>query len=96
MDSGEALVRLDLSDNPMTAEVAPALAATIRWQSQLKVLNLNDTALSDEGASTVAEALRDSSARIEVRTTCLATFPHILFWAYIGLSVRYAGNSIVG
>ena len=71
MAAGEALVRLDLSDNPMTAEVAPALAATIRRQSQLKVLNLNDTALSDEGASALAEALSNSSARVEVGAKCL-------------------------
>ena len=36
--AGEALVKLDLSDNPMTAEVAPALAETVRRHPELRVL----------------------------------------------------------
>lgn len=64
--TGEALVKLDLSDNPMTAEVAPALAETVRRHPELRVLNLNDTALSDEGVAAVAEALSASAARLEV------------------------------
>ena len=64
--TGEALVKLDLSDNPMTAEVAPALAEMVRRHPELRVLNLNDTALGDEGVSAVAEALSGSAARLEV------------------------------
>lgn len=59
-------MKLDLSDNPMTAEVAPALAETVRRHPELRVLNLNDTALSDDGVSAVAEALSASAARVEV------------------------------
>jgi hypothetical protein len=54
--AGRSLVRLDLSDNPMTAEAAPALAQALRGQPGLRSLNLNDTALGDEGVSAVAEA----------------------------------------
>ena len=61
-------MKLDLSDNPMTAEVAPALAEMIRCHSELRVLNLNDTALNDEGVSAIAEALSASTARIEVNS----------------------------
>ena len=53
--AGAALQRLDLSDNPMTEEVAPALAEALRRQSGLVRLNLNDTSLKDEGISAIAE-----------------------------------------
>jgi large subunit ribosomal protein L31/Ran GTPase-activating protein 1 len=53
--AGQHLVKLDLSDNPMTAEVASALAEALRSQQSLQVLNLNDTALGDEGMESIAE-----------------------------------------
>ena len=46
--AGHNLLRLDVSDNPMTAEVAASLAACIRQQPHLRCLNLNDTSLTDE------------------------------------------------
>ena len=73
LSAGKVLVRLDLSDNPMTAEVAPALGESIRRHPKLRVLNLNDTALSDEGVSAIAEALSDSPAEIEVRVVDTST-----------------------
>lgn len=53
--AGDKLEKLDLSDNPMTEEVAPALAEALRQQSGLVRLNLNDTSLQDEGISAIAE-----------------------------------------
>ena len=49
--------RLDLSDNPMTEEVAPALAEALRKQGRLARLNLNDTSLQDKGIQAIAEVL---------------------------------------
>ncbi len=46
---------LDLSDNPLTGEVSEALAHALRGQDGLRVLNLNDTSLGDEGIRSVAE-----------------------------------------
>ena len=59
--AGSELQRLDLSDNPMTEEVAPALAEALRQQSGLVRLNLNDTSLQDEGISAIAEVPRTPS-----------------------------------
>ncbi len=53
--AGEELQHLDLSDNPMTEEVAPALAEALRRHSKLVRLNLNDTSLKDEGILAIAE-----------------------------------------
>ena len=53
--AGEELQQLDLSDNPMTEEVAPALAEALRRHSGLVRLNLNDTSLKDEGILAIAE-----------------------------------------
>lgn len=53
--AGEELQQLDLSDNPMTEEVAPALAEALRGHSGLVRLNLNDTSLKDEGILAIAE-----------------------------------------
>ena len=58
-------MKLDLSDNPMTSEVAEELAQTLRQQPLLKALNLNDTSLGDVGVSTVAAALAESPAQLE-------------------------------
>ena len=63
--TGQQLVKLDLSDNPMTSEVAAELAQTLRQQPLLRVLNLNDTSLGDEGVSTVSAALAESQAELE-------------------------------
>uniref|UniRef100_A0A7S0R6D9 WPP domain-containing protein n=1 Tax=Chlamydomonas leiostraca TaxID=1034604 RepID=A0A7S0R6D9_9CHLO len=63
--TGRSLVRLDVSDNPMTEEVAPALAALIRAQPGLKALNLNDTSLTNDGAVVVALALAEGAPALE-------------------------------
>lgn len=46
---------LDLSDNPLTGEVAASLAGALRGQGGLRLLNLNDTSLGDEGIESLAE-----------------------------------------
>ena len=53
--TGCHLELLDLSDNPMTSEVADALSTMLIMQPHLRALNLNDTALGDEGVSTLAQ-----------------------------------------
>ena len=53
--AGRSLVSLDLSDNPLTGEVAQSLAEALRGQENLRVLNLNDTSLGDEGLESLAE-----------------------------------------
>ena len=58
--AGRCLQRLDLSDNPMTGDVAEALAAMLQQQPHLWALNLNDTSLEDAGVSTIAQALASS------------------------------------
>ena len=60
--TGEELEKLDLSDNPMTEEVAPALAEALRKQDKLVRLNLNDTSLKDEGIQAIAEVLCPSTS----------------------------------
>ena len=65
--AGVALRRLDLSDNPMTVEVAPALAATLLRHPELVALNLNDTSLTDEGVSAIAQALHACSGSLQVQ-----------------------------
>ena len=60
--AGTCLQQLDLSDNPMTSEVADALAQMLRSQAHLRILNLNDTSLEDEGVITIAGALVDAGA----------------------------------
>ena len=42
-------MRLDISDNPMTSEIAADLAETLRRQAGLRALNLNDTRRGGEG-----------------------------------------------
>lgn len=58
-------MRLDISDNPMTEEIAPAAAALIRAQPNLKYLNLNDTSLTNDGVVTVALAIAESAPLLE-------------------------------
>eukprot|EP00878_Enallax_costatus_P020701 GHUV01021891.1.p1 GENE.GHUV01021891.1~~GHUV01021891.1.p1 ORF type:complete len:429 (+),score=176.02 GHUV01021891.1:75-1361(+) len=60
------LVRLDISDNPLTEEVAPALAACLAAQPHLVHLNLNDTSLTDEGVQEVCKALVGAAPQLEV------------------------------
>ncbi|KAF8069620.1 RANGAP1 [Scenedesmus sp. PABB004] len=62
--AGGALVRLDLSDNPLTEEVAPALAACLSAAPALAHLNLNDTSLTDAGVATVCGALAGAAPRL--------------------------------
>ena len=54
-------MRLELNDNPFTEEAAPQLGAMLRQQPHLKRLNLSDTSMCDEGVSTLAEALSEST-----------------------------------
>jgi Ran GTPase-activating protein (RanGAP) involved in mRNA processing and transport len=61
-----SLERLDLSDNPLTSEVAEELAAAIKAQTCLKELVLNDTSLGDEGVIVLAEALPSTASSLEV------------------------------
>ncbi|KAG1673269.1 hypothetical protein FOA52_002549 [Chlamydomonas sp. UWO 241] len=63
--AGTALTKLDLSDNPMTADVAAALAACVAYQPNLRHLNLNDTSLTDEGIEVVCRALTGSALKLE-------------------------------
>jgi Ran GTPase-activating protein (RanGAP) involved in mRNA processing and transport len=58
-------VRLDLSDNPLTEEVAPALAACLAAQPRLAHLNLNDTSLTDEGVAVVCSALAGAAPQLQ-------------------------------
>jgi hypothetical protein len=60
-------VRLDLSDNPLTEEVAPALAGVLAAQPGLRALNLNDTSLTDAGIVQVCRALASAAPKLEVR-----------------------------
>ena len=59
-------MRLDISDNPMTSEIAEDLAAALRQHAGLRCLNLNDTSLGDEGVATVAEAVAEAAQQLEV------------------------------
>jgi Ran GTPase-activating protein 1 len=63
--AGTALTKLDLSDNPMTSDVAAALAACVAYQPNLRHLNLNDTSLTDEGIEVVCRALTGSAPKLE-------------------------------
>lgn len=59
-------MRLDISDNPLTEEVAPALASCLAAQPGLTHLNLNDTSLTDEGVTAVCNALAGAAPQLEV------------------------------
>ncbi len=50
----------------MTGEAAPALAAMLGRHARLRLLNLSDTALGDEGVAAVMEALHAASTGLEV------------------------------
>jgi len=61
--SPSALARLDLSDNPLTAACASALAACVAHHAgSLVALNLNDTSLTDAGIALVCGALAPDGA----------------------------------
>ena len=60
--AGSALQRLDVSDNPMTGEAAPALAQMLGRHPELRALNLSDTALGDDGGGAGAVTLRRQPA----------------------------------
>lgn len=63
--AGSALVKLDISDNPLTEEVVPALCGLIKSQPALRVLNLNDTGLGSKGAAQVCVALAQAAPQLE-------------------------------
>ena len=63
--TGHQLAKLDLSDNPMTSDVAVALADLVSSHSQLRSLNLNDTSLGDEGVTVLSRALAESAPDLE-------------------------------
>lgn len=65
--TGTSLHRLDLHDNPLTAEVAAPLARAVAAHPQLRVLNLNDTSLTDEGVAVLAQALTTGAPDLQVR-----------------------------
>ena len=64
-------MRLDFSDNPLTAEAAPALAAALARQPALRVLNLNDTGLGPDGVAALCGGLLQSYAAAEGACRCL-------------------------
>jgi large subunit ribosomal protein L31/Ran GTPase-activating protein 1 len=66
------LARLDLSDNPLTAEAAPALAEALAAAPALTALNLNDTCLTDEGITLICGALAKPGAAPKLRELELA------------------------
>lgn len=58
-------MKLDLSDNPMTAEMADELAETVRQQPNIRTLILNDMSLTDEGVGCILAALQQSAPDLE-------------------------------
>jgi hypothetical protein len=70
LSAGTSLARLDISDNPMTGEIAADLAAALRRHGGLRALNLNDTGLGDEGIAMLAEAVAGAAHELEVGLAC--------------------------
>ena len=58
-------MKLDLSDNPMTADMAEDLAETLKGHPRLKALILNDMSLTDEGVGCILAALKDHAPELE-------------------------------
>ena len=58
------MVKLDLSDNPMTADMAEELAETLKGQPRIQTLILNDMSLTDEGVVSIVEALTGSAPEL--------------------------------
>ena len=44
-------------DNPLSPDVAGPLATLVRGQPHLRILNLSDTGLGDDGVTELADAL---------------------------------------
>ena len=65
-------MRLDLSDNPLTEEVASELASCLAHQPALTHLNLNDTSLQDEGIQAVCKALAEPGTAQQLEVLELA------------------------
>eukprot|EP00798_Chlamydomonas_sp_ICE-L_P028435 gene28435-31577_t len=63
--AGRCLLKLDISDNPITVDAAPALAQLINSQPKLRVLNLNDTSLTDRGVATICAGLTGAAMDLE-------------------------------
>ncbi len=72
--TGTALISLDLHDNPLTEEVGPSLARVITTHTHLRVLNLNDTSLTDTGVGVLAQALSEGAPHLEVGAWCIVCF----------------------
>lgn len=75
MMAGTALLRVDLSDNPMTGAAAPALAAMLRRHPGLLSVNLGDTSLGDEGVFMVLGALAAAAPSLQVSPSALPPAP---------------------
>ena len=65
LPKGTSLVRLDLSDNPMTAEMAEELADTLGSQPNIQALILNDMSLTDEGVGCLLTALAQGAPALQ-------------------------------
>ena len=109
--AGAQLRKLDLSDNPMTAEVASALAHTIAGQPQLRALILNDISLMDEGIGPILEALVEGAPDLEelelalneitqegvkVRQTLILALIYLLKTAHHHLDVQFPTQVYLG
>jgi Leucine Rich repeat len=64
--AGGALLRLDVSDNPMTGEAASALSQMLSRHTGLQSLNLSDTALGDDGIAAVVQGLPPCADSLQV------------------------------
>ncbi|CAD7700807.1 unnamed protein product [Ostreobium quekettii] len=64
--AGTCLVSLDISDNPMGAEVADGLAALLRQQAGLTSLIVSDTGLTAGGVKTLSQALLEGVPLLEI------------------------------
>lgn len=62
---GKNLRSIDLHDNPLTQEVAGALAEAILAHPAIKRVNLNDTIMEDSGIEKLSVSLARSAASIE-------------------------------
>lgn len=65
MLAGRSLVKLDISDNPLTADVIPALCQLVQHQPHLQALNLNDTGLTDDGVVQVCQVLAQGAPDLQ-------------------------------
>ena len=66
------MVKLDISDNPLTEDVVPALVGLIKAQPLLRVLNLNDTGLGSKGAAQVRVGRSGAHGCMNVMNVCPA------------------------